>query len=82
MISVQLYTTLGCHLCEQAFALLHELRAELGLSIEPIEIADSDELIERYGVRIPVVTRADSVAELGWPFDAGQLKAFLTENVP
>ena len=79
MITVQLYTTLGCHLCEQALALLNELHAELDLSIETVEIAESDELVERYGVRIPVITRTGSLKELGWPFNDLMLKAFLTE---
>ena len=82
MITVQLYTTLGCHLCEQALALLKTLSPELNPSIEEIEIADSDELVDRYGIRIPVVTRAGSGLDLGWPFDTHSLKAFLTEPNP
>ena len=46
MITVQLYTTLGCHLCEQALALLNALHAELDLVIESVEIAESDELVD------------------------------------
>jgi hypothetical protein len=34
-------------------------------------------LLERYGVRIPVV-RDDQGRELGWPFDTAQLTAFLS----
>ncbi|MGK0400417.1 MAG: glutaredoxin [Candidatus Azotimanducaceae bacterium] len=82
MITVQLYTTLGCHLCEQALALLKTLSPELNLSVEEIEIADSDDLVDRYGIRIPVVTRAGSGLDLGWPFDTHSLKAFLTEPNP
>lgn len=80
MIHVRLYTTLGCHLCEQALALLKALPAELNLSIETVEIADSDDLVERYGIRIPVVMRAGSTEELGWPFDEDRLKAFLFKD--
>ncbi|MBT6792778.1 MAG: glutaredoxin family protein [Gammaproteobacteria bacterium] len=82
MITVQLYTTLGCHLCEQALALLNALHAELDLVIESVEIAESDELVTRYGIRIPVVTRTGSLEELGWPFNESALKAFLTEATP
>lgn len=82
MITVQLYTTLGCHLCEQALALLNGLHTELDLVIESVEIAESDELVERYGIRIPVVTRTGSIEELGWPFNESTLKAFLSEAAP
>ena len=82
MITVQLYTTLGCHLCEQALALLHALNPELNLLIEEIEIAASDELVDRYGIRIPVVTYAGSECDLGWPFNEASLKTFLTESQP
>ncbi len=78
MITVQLYTTLGCHLCEQALDLLNALSLELDLVINEIDSIDSDELVARYGIRIPVITRADSDIDLGWPFNEATLKAFLT----
>lgn len=73
---VQLFTTLGCHLCEEANDQLLLLQKE-GLAIEicPVEIADSDELLNRYGIRIPVI--AISGAEIGWPFSIDQLRSFL-----
>lgn len=60
-----LYGTRCCHLCEQAEALLHETR----LQAEYIDIAEDDALLERYGLRIPVIRRVDNGAELDWPFD-------------
>lgn len=75
-VEVKLYTTSGCHLCEQALVLLEQA----GLSVELVEIADDDGLFERYGLRIPVVGRCrrnSSVDELNWPFDADQLAAWL-----
>lgn len=68
-----LYGTSCCHLCEQAEAILHEA----GLAAEHIDIAEDDELLERYGIRIPVLRRADNGAELGWPFDAVMVSIFL-----
>lgn len=68
-----LYGTSGCHLCEEAQALLAALE---GADWQEVDIAEDDSLLERYGVRIPVLVRADG-AELGWPFDAVMLKAFL-----
>ena len=78
-MKVLLYTTLGCHLCEQAHDLLLELQTEqMSFQIETVEIADSDTLVEQYGIRIPVVKIAGLHTELGWPFDATCLAEFLT----
>ncbi|MFD2644537.1 glutaredoxin family protein [Pseudomonas japonica] len=72
----QLFGTLGCHLCEVAEALLMPL-VEHGLLVELVDIAEDQAMVERYGLRIPVLRRCDSGAELNWPFDADQVVAFL-----
>ncbi|MDF9616560.1 glutaredoxin family protein [Pseudomonas entomophila] len=72
----QLFGTLGCHLCEVAEAMLMPF-VEHGLLVELVDIADSEALFERYGLQIPVLRRCDTGAELGWPFDAEQVVAFL-----
>ncbi|MCB1646318.1 MAG: glutaredoxin family protein [Pseudomonadales bacterium] len=80
-VIVQLYTTLGCHLCELAEELLMQaLRSGISFSIEATEISNSDELIERYGIRIPVIRCNGSDRELGWPFSLAQLQLFLQEE--
>lgn len=71
-----LFSTDACHLCELAESLLVPW-VERGLRVAVDDIADSDELFARYGERIPVVRRTDTDAELGWPFDAEELAAFL-----
>lgn len=68
-----LYSTTFCHLCEQAESLL----AQLGIEAEHIDIVDDDDLLERYGTRIPVVKRMDDGSELGWPFDVEALQRFI-----
>jgi glutaredoxin len=73
MTELVLYGTSCCHLCEQAEAVL----GEAGVAAEHIDIADDDSLLERYGVRIPVLRRADNGAELGWPFDAAGVTRFM-----
>lgn len=72
----QLFGTLGCHLCELAESELMEL-VEHGLSVELIDIAENEASFEDYELRIPVLRRVDTGAELDWPFDAGQVVAFL-----
>ena len=77
MIRVRLYTTAGCHLCEQAASLLAAVTAEGGIEVIEQEIAGSATLLERYGERIPVVSLEGDGAELGWPFDGESLRRFL-----
>ena len=72
----QLFGTLGCHLCEIAEAEIMPL-VERGLLVELVDITDPDDLTDAYGLRIPVLRRVDTGAELDWPFDTDQVVAFL-----
>ena len=73
----QLLGTLGCHLCEVAEGVLMPLVYEDGWLVELVDIADSEETVEAYGLRIPVLRRVDTGAELDWPFDTEQVAHFL-----
>ena len=44
--------------------------------LDVVDINDSDELFERYGVSIPVLRHPEG-KELNWPFSAQQLRDFL-----
>ncbi|WP_112194273.1 glutaredoxin family protein [Pseudomonas sp. LG1E9] len=72
----QLFGTLGCHLCEIAEAEIMPL-VERGLLVELVDITDPADLTEAYSLRIPVLRRVDTGAELDWPFDTEQVVAFL-----
>ena len=72
----QLFGTLGCHLCEIAEVEIMPL-VEHGLLVELVDITDPEDLTDAYGLRIPVLRRIDTGAELDWPFDAEQVVAFL-----
>ena len=69
-----LYGKESCHLCDEAEVVLREL----GIVAEYIDIGSEASLLEDYGIRIPVLKRLDSGAELGWPFDAERVSRFLT----
>jgi glutaredoxin len=73
MSALVLYGTTHCHLCEEAEAVL----SAAGVTTDYIDIANSDELSENYGTRIPVLRRADDGTELGWPFDAAAVRRFV-----
>ena len=70
-MALGLYHTEGCHLCEQALALLEA--AALPVTLQ--EIMADEQLLLRYRERIPVV--AVGTKELGWPFDGEQLAQFI-----
>ena len=73
---VRLFTTLGCHPCEEAHEQLLSLAlGGMDLSIELAEISDSEKLMDRYGATIPVI-RTES-REIGWPFSVDELEIFL-----
>jgi hypothetical protein len=72
-VTLLLYATQGCHLCEQAEALLQSV----DVRVESVEIADDENLLECYGVRIPVVRRPETGEELDWPFDPGMIRCWL-----
>ncbi|MBX8511660.1 glutaredoxin family protein [Pseudomonas cichorii] len=73
----QLFGTLGCHLCEVAEGILLPL-VEHGLLVELVDIAENEAFFEDYGLRIPVLRRIDTGAELDWPFDSEQVSFFLS----
>lgn len=72
----QLLGTLGCHLCEQAEAVLMPF-VEHGLLVELIDIAEREDWVDHYALRIPVLRRVDNGDELDWPFEAEQIASFL-----
>ncbi|WP_034841401.1 glutaredoxin family protein [Endozoicomonas numazuensis] len=76
MLHLSLYTTSGCHLCNHAEEFLNILGQHPQLHSQfqwsSVEISESDALIERYGVRIPVIG-TDNGDEIGWPFEMEQL---------
>lgn len=72
----QLFGTLGCHLCEVAEAELLPF-VEHGLLVELVDIVEHQAWLDRYALRIPVLRRSDTGAELDWPFEAEQVASFL-----
>ncbi len=82
-IRVQLYTTAGCHLCDQAFEMIRYLLLQepafgKPFDLELVEIAEDTILLEKYGLRIPVLKREEN--ELCWPFELECLQEWLTKK--
>jgi glutaredoxin len=53
---VVLYGRPGCHLCEDALAVLERVRGRTPFTLEQVDIESDDALFTRYLERIPVVT--------------------------
>ena len=68
-----LYSTWGCHLCEQAEQLLQDA----GQPFQLVDIVDDEQAFARYRLAIPVLKKGDN--ELYWPFDAAQLATWLKD---
>ncbi|HWV16031.1 MAG TPA: glutaredoxin family protein [Cellvibrio sp.] len=76
---IYLYTTAGCHLCDLARAIVWPLLVKHDFRLLEIEIADDDDLISRYGVRIPVLASSMTARELNWPFTVSDIEAFFSD---
>lgn len=71
-----LYSTGGCTLCEQALELLLSMPELSGLALRVVDVADQDELLQRYGERIPVLGFAGR--EIDPPLDRDTVMGLLT----
>ncbi|MEH6356303.1 MAG: glutaredoxin family protein [Marinobacter sp.] len=76
-MELSFYTTAQCHLCELAEALLINTPMRQPIPVNVVDIAQSEQLVARYGTRIPVLRRSDTGNELDWPFTQDQLLSFL-----
>lgn len=73
---VTLYGKPGCHLCDDARAVIETVCAELGESYEEVSILDDPALVDRFGEEIPV-TFVDGAQHDFWRVDAARLRAAL-----
>ncbi|HJQ69711.1 MAG TPA: glutaredoxin family protein [Blastocatellia bacterium] len=55
MIKVVIYTRPGCHLCEEAKAIIQEARAERPFSLEEVNIDLDPQAADLYRYDIPVI---------------------------
>jgi hypothetical protein len=73
---VTLYGKPGCHLCDDARAVIERVCADLGESYVEISILDDPAPMERYGEEIPV-TLVDGRQHDFWRVDEVRLRAAL-----
>lgn len=73
---VTLYGKPGCHLCDDARAVIERVCADLGEEYAEISILDDPALLERYGEEIPV-TLVDGRQHDFWRVSEQRLRAAL-----
>jgi glutaredoxin len=74
---VVLYSKPGCHLCEDARAVIEQVCAATGTGFAEVDITSDPELMRVYGEQIPV-TFVDGAQHDFWRVDAARLRAALT----
>jgi hypothetical protein len=80
MKKVTFYTTLNCHLCEEAYHMLLEVISDISLEIDVVDITHEHNrnLRSTYAERIPVITCDHVDTELDWPFTPVDIKNYLS----
>lgn len=76
-MSFVLLGTEGCHLCEDATVILVAAVQGVEVNVYQDDIAVSEEMVTRYGMRIPVLKHETSGAELDWPFTQNDVVEFI-----
>jgi glutaredoxin len=74
---VTLYSRPGCHLCDDARAVIERVCAELETSYDEVDITTRPELMSAYGEQIPV-TLVDGAQHDFWRVDEGRLRRALS----
>lgn len=73
---VHLYGKPGCHLCDDARAVVERVCAEVGTSYVEVDITGDPTLMKSYGEQIPV-TFVDGKQHDFWRVDENRLRAAL-----
>ena len=82
MQELVLFGTSGCHLCDSATDVVARAIDKSHVAVRLVEkdIADSDTLIDIYGIRIPVLRNEMRGIELDWPFGEDQVLSIIVDN--
>ena len=73
-VNLALLSTEGCHLCDDAKAMLEQLK----IDFELVDIIEDDQLVAHYGDKIPVLMVEGAQQALFWPFTNEQIKQYIS----
>ena len=77
---VTLYSRPGCHLCDDALAVLARIRADTPFVLETVDIEEDDALLRAYLERIPVVA-LDGLEVYDYHVDEADLRTRLARVI-
>ena len=69
----------GCHLCDEARAVVERVTADLGVTWQERSVDEDPDLVRRYGEQIPV-TFVDGRRHDFWRVDEGRLRRALADG--
>jgi predicted DCC family thiol-disulfide oxidoreductase YuxK len=72
-----LYGTSACHLCEDAEKLINSTIQDMHIIYAKIDITENDNLLQKYGLKIPVFQCLSTKQDLNWPFNEVALELFI-----
>ncbi len=78
-MSLLMYGTSACSLCDQAFDLLMSMPELQGLTLRVVDVSGDGALAEKYGARLPVLSCGG--VELDWVFTEGQVRRLLRSAI-
>jgi glutaredoxin len=73
---VTLYGKPECCLCDEAMEVLRKVNAEIAFDLEKIDISRNPELLDEFGLKIPVIF-VDGVQAFKYRVNEGRLLALL-----
>jgi glutaredoxin len=73
---VTVYSRPGCHLCEEALAVVAKVCADVGETYDVVNIEDDATLVERFGEEVPV-TFVDGKQHDFWRVSEDRLRSAL-----
>jgi glutaredoxin len=79
MTTITLYTRRGCHLCDQARAILDRVARATGAPLATVDIDADPATRARYDIRVPVAVINGE--EIDWPFTESRLRRAVSGSV-
>jgi thiol-disulfide isomerase/thioredoxin len=74
---VTLYGKKECCLCDEAMEVLQRVNASVPFDIEKIDVSSNPELLEKFGLKIPVIF-VDGAEAFKYRVNEGKLRFMLT----
>jgi len=54
-LRLKIYSKPGCHLCDEMKEVVHRTIVDQDISVEDVDISTDPDLLDRYGLEIPVL---------------------------